>query len=106
MLRRLLTTIRKKRRVALAATASHRAASWNNDRLSILWREVISLTGVRSARCELALQGQRRTNAEVDEWRIRLLSRAAAALSMRNPARKSSDGERRLGSGAWCSRPV
>jgi hypothetical protein len=32
--------------VAFLATASRRAASGNNDRLSTPWREVISLAGV------------------------------------------------------------
>src|SRR6516225_12484430 len=43
-------SIRKSRRVAQAATASRRAASGNNDRLSILWREVISLASCRAPR--------------------------------------------------------
>jgi hypothetical protein len=34
------------RLVAFLPTASRRAASGNNDRLSILWQEVISLVGV------------------------------------------------------------
>ena len=40
-----LAAIRKSRQIALAATASRRAASGNNIYLSILWREVISLAG-------------------------------------------------------------
>src|SRR5690242_18512249 len=39
-------SIRKSSRVAQAATASRCAASGNNDRLSTLWREVISLASV------------------------------------------------------------
>src|SRR5262245_66427371 len=42
----VLTAIRKSKQVAQAATASRRAASGNNDRLSTPWREVISLAGV------------------------------------------------------------
>src|SRR6516164_10346947 len=41
-------SIRKSRRVAQAASC--RAASGNNDRLSILWREVISLASCRAPR--------------------------------------------------------
>jgi hypothetical protein len=39
-------SIRKSKRVTQAATASRRAASGNTDRLSTLWREVISVAGV------------------------------------------------------------
>jgi hypothetical protein len=45
----VLAAIRKSRQVAQAATASRRAATGNNDRLSILWREVISLAGGSTA---------------------------------------------------------
>jgi hypothetical protein len=41
LLRQFLAAIRKSRQVAQAATASGRAATGNNDCLSILWREVI-----------------------------------------------------------------
>jgi hypothetical protein len=37
----VLAAIRKSRQVAQAATASRRAATGNNDGLSMLWREVI-----------------------------------------------------------------
>jgi len=44
-----LTAIRKSRQVTQAATASRRAASGNNDHLSIRWRVVISLGGGSTA---------------------------------------------------------
>jgi hypothetical protein len=53
----VLTAIRKSTQVAQAATASRRAASGSNDRLSIQWREVISLAGGSTATVHTIVSG-------------------------------------------------
>src|SRR3954447_18499759 len=53
-------SIRKSTRVASAATASRRAASCDNDRLSTLWREVISPAGGRPPSSETTFFCQKR----------------------------------------------
>jgi hypothetical protein len=73
--------------VAFLATALRRAASGNNNRLSTLWREVISLAGVARSLSKASSYRnfQRRNRHGKDDARLRS-QEARYAKQRRNPA--------------------
>jgi hypothetical protein len=61
------------RPAAFFATASRRAASGNNDRLSTLWREVISLAGVARSFSKSMVQSSSASGTAMALGQLRLL---------------------------------
>jgi hypothetical protein len=61
------------RLVAFLATASRRGASGNNDRLSILWREVISLASVARSFSKSMVQSISGSGTAMALLRLRVL---------------------------------